>query len=58
MANIPIIFSCSPHRCHYDINVTLEKKQGNFRVDKLRSTLLCEADFNLNNKYVGRDMKK
>jgi hypothetical protein len=34
----------------------LEKKKGNFRVDKLRAILLYEANFNQNNKKLGRDM--
>jgi hypothetical protein len=33
----------------------LEKKAGNFRVDKLRAILLYEPDFNHNNKRLGRD---
>ena len=34
----------------------LEKKPGNFRVDKLRAILLYEADFN--NKFLGRAMMR
>ena len=34
----------------------LEKKKGNFNVDKLRAILLYEADFNQNNKYIGIEM--
>jgi hypothetical protein len=34
----------------------LEKKKGNFRVDKLRAILLYEANFNQNNKKLARDM--
>ena len=34
----------------------LEKKTGNFRVDKLRAILLYKADFNQNNKKLGREM--
>jgi hypothetical protein len=34
----------------------LRKKKGNFRVDKLRAILLYEANFNQNNKKLGRDM--
>ena len=34
----------------------LEKHKGNFRVDKLRAILLYEADFNQNNKKLGREM--
>ena len=51
MANIP-------HRWQQDINVMLEKKKVNFRADKLRSIPLYDADFNLNNKYTGRDMMR
>ena len=36
----------------------IEKKQGNYRVDKLRTILLYEADFSTNTKYLGRDMMK
>ena len=32
----------------------LEKKKGVFRVDKLRTILLFEADANHNNKLIGR----
>ena len=34
----------------------LEKQKGNLRVDKLRAILLYEADFNQNNKKLGKDM--
>ena len=34
----------------------IEKSKGNCRVDKLRTILLYEADYNLMNKHVGRDM--
>ena len=56
MANIPFLSGYSPRRWQNGINVMLEKKKGNFRVDKLRTILLFEADFNLNNKYIGRNM--
>ena len=36
----------------------LEKAKGNYRVDKLRTILLYEANFNMNNKYFGKDMMK
>ena len=36
----------------------IEKKPGVFRVDRLRTILLYEADFNQNNKLVGRDMMR
>ena len=56
MANIPFMSGYSPKRWKQGINVMIEKSKGNFRVDKLRTILLYEADFNLNNKYIGRDM--
>ena len=34
----------------------LDKKKGNLRADKLQTVSLFDADFNLNNKYIGRDM--
>ena len=34
----------------------LEKKKGKRRVDKLRAILLYKADFNQNNKKIGREM--
>jgi len=34
------------------INIMLEKTPGNFQVDKLRITLLFEADFNQLNKHI------
>jgi ankyrin repeat protein len=39
------------------MNVMLEKKQGNFRMDKLHAILLYECDFNHNNKQLRRDVK-
>ena len=56
MANIPFMSGYSPGRWKQGINVMIEKQKGNFRVEKLRTILLYEADFNLNNKYIGRDM--
>jgi hypothetical protein len=34
----------------------LEKKKGVYNIDKLWAILLYEADFNQNNKKLGRDM--
>ena len=58
MANTPFLFGYSPQRWQNGIHVILENKKGDLRADKLRIILLFEADFNLNNKYVGRDMTK
>ena len=34
----------------------LENSKRDCRVDNLRTILLYEADFNMNNKYLGQDM--
>ena len=51
MANIPFMSGYSPKHWKQGINVIIEKVKGNVRVEKLRTILLYEADFNLNNKY-------
>ena len=56
MTSIPYETGISPRRWQQGIDVMLEKKKGNYRVDKLRAILLYEADFNQNNKKIGRDM--
>ena len=56
LGHIPYISGYSPIRWQKGIDVMLEKKKGNFRVDKLRAILLHEANFNQNNKKLGRDM--
>ena len=56
MANIPYRTGHSPESWQRGTNCMLLKKKDNFRVDKLRTILLYEADFNQNNKRAGRDM--
>ena len=56
MTSIPFETGMSPSRWQQGINVMLEKKKGIRRVDKLRAILLYEADFNQNNKMIGRNM--
>jgi hypothetical protein len=56
MASIPYKTGISPERWQHGTDVMLEKQTGNFRVDKLRAISLYEADFNQNNKKIGRDM--
>ena len=58
MANIPYRTGHSPPRWKKGINVMLLKKLNNYLVSKLRIILLYEADFNHNNKLVGRDMMR
>ena len=58
MSNICHRSGHSPPRWKKGVNVMLEKKEGDFRVHRLRTILLCEADFNQNNKLCGRDMMR
>lgn len=53
---IPYKTGISPACWQKEINVMLEKQRGNSRVDKLWAILLYEADFNQNNKKLGREM--
>ena len=57
MINYPYETGFSPERCQRGMNVMLEKKQGNFCVDKLCAILLFECDFNHNNKRLSCDAK-
>ena len=45
----------SPRRWRKGINM-IEKKKDTLKMDKLRTILLYEVDFNMNNEYMGRDM--
>lgn len=45
-----------PTRWQQGTDVMLQKKKGNFRVGKLRTIILLEADFNNNNKLLGCEM--
>ena len=56
MINIPYLSGYSPKRWQRGINVMLEKIKGNCIVEKLRTILLYEADYNLMNKHIGRHM--
>jgi hypothetical protein len=56
MMNIPYLSGYSPNRWRRGVNVMLEKKAGVVDVDKLRTILLFEGDFNATNKITGRRM--
>jgi hypothetical protein len=58
MANFPIRTGYAPCRWQQGIEVMLLKQKNNFHVNKLRAILLFEADFNHNNKRLGRSMMK
>jgi hypothetical protein len=55
-ARIPYRWGFSPSQWRKGIDVMLEKKKGIYNIDKLRAILLYEADFNQNNKKLGRQM--
>ena len=54
MANLPYQMGYSPKSWQVGINAMLLKKQDDFRVSKLQAILLYEADFNHNNKHIGK----
>jgi hypothetical protein len=45
MTNFPYVTGYSPQRWRFGTDVMLERKPGNFCVDKLRLIVLYEADF-------------
>jgi hypothetical protein len=56
MANLPYRYGFSPLRWRKGVDVMLEKKPGARQLSKLRAILLYEANFNQNNKRLGREM--
>ena len=56
LAHIPYSTGLSPEKWKKSINVMLEKKRKGNHVSKLRTICLLEADFNFNNKKIGRDI--
>jgi len=56
LASIPYATGYSPTRWCHGTNVMLYKKTNNNHVEKLRTILLYEADFNALNKILGRSM--
>jgi hypothetical protein len=54
MAEIPLHTGYSPERWKNATNVMILKKAGLYSLEKLRTLVLYEADFNHNNKFFGR----
>ncbi len=54
LADIPLRTGFSYDRWKKGLNIMIEKAAGDFNVEKLRIILLFEADFNANNKWLGR----
>jgi hypothetical protein len=56
MANLPYRYGFSPTRWQKGLDVMIKKKPGARSLESLRAILLYEADFNQNNKRLGREM--
>ena len=56
MAEIPFRTGFAPRRWKAATNVMILKKAGLFDITKLRTLCLFQADFNHNNKHLGRTM--
>jgi hypothetical protein len=56
MAHLPYFHGFSPERWQKRLDIMLEKKPGVRHINTLRAILLYEADFNQNNKRLGREM--
>jgi hypothetical protein len=56
MAHLPYLHGFSPERWKKGLDIMLEKKPGVRHINTLRAILLYEADFNQNNKRLGREM--
>ena len=41
-------------RLQYGVNSLIPKEEGNYNINRLRTILLYEADFNFNNKLLGK----
>jgi len=54
MAEMPLTTRYAPTRWKKGLNIMLQKQTGNLNVKKLRMIVLIEADFNMNNKWLGR----
>ena len=58
MANIPYISDYSPERWRTGTNSIIPKEIGNYKINRLKTILLYEADFNFNNKTLAKRMMK
>jgi hypothetical protein len=56
MANIPYATGYSPLRWQSGTDVMIPKSNASLRVDKLRTILLLDPEFNQNNKILGRSL--
>ena len=56
LAEIPFRSGYTPERWKQATNVMILKKEGITDIDRLRTIVLFEADYNHNNKFLGRQM--
>jgi len=56
LANVPFMAGCSPTRWQFGVSSLLTKEHGNFQIHQLRTILLYKANYNFNNKILGRRM--
>jgi len=56
LANVRLLSGMTPERWKQTLKVMLEKLAGNDNVEKLQIIMLFEANFNNNNKWLGRVM--
>ena len=56
LAEIPFCSGYIPERWKQATNIMILKKEGITDIDRLRTIVLMEADYNHNNKYLGRAM--
>jgi len=58
LANVRLLSGMAPKWWKQMLNVMLEKLAGNNNVEKLQIIMLFEANFNNNNKWLGRATMK
>jgi hypothetical protein len=58
LTDIPLQTGYSPLRWRVSIDALLLKKAGGTLVEKLRTIVLFQGDFNYLSKYIGRHMMK
>jgi hypothetical protein len=54
LSHLPYLTGYSPNEWNFGVNVMIQKKERVNLVTKLRTITLTEADFNFNNKYLGK----
>jgi len=54
VADIPLCTGFTYDRWKKGLNIMIKKAAGDFNMEKLHIILLFEADFNSNNKWIGR----